>query len=402
MPAKAHCACIAIFLFAPASATAAGGVEPVRLIFTEHPAAVAFVPWNGAAPDVLFPAPALSVSAMMSGMSALSRSAVVRLGPHLKPGGRIVALGAKARGRVYLTGEEHAAGRTPIIAVGPAGPSATFHLTQAQALAVQKHLGNGDFVGAHGLLDAVYESAERSGGLTALEGDAAEVSQAPRIVNHGVAGDFVVVPLPPEGFLMGSPDHEPGRSGDEVPHVVRITRPYSVGKFPVTQRLWVDIMGDNPSNRKEENLPVTNVSWDDVQIFIERLNAHTGESFRLPTEAEWEYAARGGSLGARYGDIDAIAWHGDNSRARPHEVGTKGPNAFGFHDMIGNVGEWTSDRYGPYPKGPENNPQGPQTGWRRVVRGGSFIDDAKAARAASRDSHDQDYSDGFIGFRLAH
>ena len=143
------------------------------------------------------------------------------------------------------------------------------------------------------------------------------------------------------------------------------------------------------------------VSWDDVQEFIRKLNAAVGEErYRLPTEAEWEYAARAGTSGDRYGNLDAIAWYGDNSGSRTHPVGRKAPNAWGLHDMLGNVWEWTQDWYGDYPGGSVTDPQGPASGSERVFRGGSWGGFARYCRASFRGYDSPGFRAGYLGFRL--
>lgn len=152
---------------------------------------------------------------------------------------------------------------------------------------------------------------------------------------------------------------------------------YSIGKYPVTQELWEAVMGTNPSNFKGARKPVEQVSWDDCQDFIRKLNSLTGQNFRLPTEAEWEFAARGGnsSRGYRYSGSDAIdnvAWYRGNSGSITHNVGTKSPNELGIYDMSGNVYEWCSDWYGEYSSSSQTNPKGPSGGCMRVIRGGCW------------------------------
>ena len=130
-------------------------------------------------------------------------------------------------------------------------------------------------------------------------------------------------------------------------------------------------MGSNPSHFDEcgRSCPVELVTWEDAQEFIGRLNGRSGGNrYRLPTEAEWEYAARAGTTGDRYGNLDAIAWYRDNSRYRTHPVGQKAPNAWGLHDMLGNVEEWVEDRYGDYPGGAVTDPRGPGSGLYQVYR----------------------------------
>jgi formylglycine-generating enzyme required for sulfatase activity len=176
-------------------------------------------------------------------------------------------------------------------------------------------------------------------------------------------------------FMMGSNEGE----ADEKPvHSVTVNSFY-ISKYEVTQKEWINIMGSNPSYFKGDNLPVERVSWNDVQEFIKKLNQKTGQKYRLPTEAEWEYAARGGnkSNGYKYSgsnNKDEVAWYYNNSNSKTHEVGTKAPNELGIYDMTGNVWEWCSDWYDEnyYKNSPSNNPKGPNSGDYRVLRGGSW------------------------------
>ena len=188
-----------------------------------------------------------------------------------------------------------------------------------------------------------------------------------------LGAEFVWIPA--GKFIMGSPADEALREPDEVQHSVTISTGYWMGKHEVTQREWVAVMGSNPSLawRCDLDCPVNQVSWEEAQDFIGKLNereAGRGYVYRLPTEAEWEYAARAGTTGARHGPFDEIAWHSMNSGSAPHPVGTKRPNGWDLHDVHGNVGEWTADWYGAYPSGPVTDPTGPHTAraeWRGVV-----------------------------------
>ena len=229
--------------------------------------------------------------------------------------------------------------------------------------------------------------------------------------------DKVVVALGPESmefvrieagyFEMGSPEGEAGRYDDERAHDVRISRPFYLGKYEVTQGEWEAVMGSNPSGFKEcgARCPVERVSWEDVQEFIRRLNeleSGRGYEYRLPTEAEWEYAARAGTTGARYGELGEIAWYDANSGGSTQPVGQKGANGWGLHDMLGNVWEWVGDWYGEYPSGAVTDPRGPSMGSRRVGRGGSWHSSARNVRAAFRYYSSPGYRyNARIGFRLA-
>ena len=191
-------------------------------------------------------------------------------------------------------------------------------------------------------------------------------------------------------FTMGCTSEQNGDcNNDEKPTHNVVLSDYYMGKYEVTQELWVAVMGKNPSNKKGDNLPVENVSWNDVQDFISKLNQMTGQNFSLPTEAQWEYAARGGckSKGYKYsgGNVLAnVAWYADNSGSTPHPVGTKDPNELGLYDMSGNVWEWCYDWYGGYSGETQHNPTGPASGSIRVLRGGSWSYFASLARVSYR------------------
>ena len=185
---------------------------------------------------------------------------------------------------------------------------------------------------------------------------------------------------------------------------VRISRAFELGKYEVTQSEWQAVMGTNPSSFSGcGRCPVDKVSWNDAQEFIRRLNARAGVTrYRLPTEAAWEYAARAGASGDRYaGNLDAIAWYDENSGDRTHPVGQKRPNAFGLHDMLGNVYEWVQDWFGGYPGGSVTDPQGPGLSSQRVSRGGSWRYVAGSGRVSDRFFvPPPDYRSNFLGFRL--
>jgi formylglycine-generating enzyme required for sulfatase activity len=199
---------------------------------------------------------------------------------------------------------------------------------------------------------------------------------------------FEFVQIRPGEFDMGCSPGEGACSSDEKPqHHVRISKGFEMGKYLVTQAMWESVMGSNPSYFKGADRPVEQVSWNDAQEFLQRLNAkNDGYRYRLPTEAEWEYAARAGSTAARYGELDAVAWYSGNSGSQTHLVGQKQANAWGLYDMLGNVYEWVQDWYGEnyYGQSPGTNPQGPSSGERRVLRGGSWNVLARYVRASCR------------------
>ena len=204
-------------------------------------------------------------------------------------------------------------------------------------------------------------------------------------------------------FQMGS---NTGDIDEKPIHNVTLS-PYKIGQTEVTQELWEAVMGSNPSKFVGLKRPVENVSWKDCQTFISELNRLTGQSFRLPTEAEWEYAARGGvNDGTQYSGSDAIAtvaWYGTNSGGETHDVATKVPNRLGIYDMSGNVWEWCQDRYGSryYKKSPNNNPTGPSSGFDRVNRGGSWNNLATFCRSACRYFNTPSFTFDDLGMRLA-
>ena len=181
---------------------------------------------------------------------------------------------------------------------------------------------------------------------------------------------------------------------------------YYIGKTEVTQALWKAVMGSNPSEIKGDNLPVENVSWDDCQVFIRKLNSLTGQNFRLPTEAEWEFACRGGnnSRGYKYSGgnyIDNVAWYLDNSGDKTHPVATKLPNELGIYDMTGNVYEWCSDWFGPYSSGVQTNPKGPYDGLFRVYRGGCCYIYSGYCRSSFRTCRSPNLCGIYLGLRLS-
>lgn len=202
---------------------------------------------------------------------------------------------------------------------------------------------------------------------------------------------FTMVAVEGGTFTMGATSEQGGDADeDEKPHEVTLSD-YYIGQTEVTQALWKAVMGSNPSSHKGDNLPVENVSWYDCRVFIQVLNQLTGKQFRLPTEAEWEYAARGGrkSQGYKYAggnNIDSVAWCDGNSGNETHPVGTKQANELGIYDMSGNVWEWCSDWYGGYQSSSQSDPQGPSSGSDRVGRGGGCYSDAWNCRVSIRNN----------------
>ena len=201
-------------------------------------------------------------------------------------------------------------------------------------------------------------------------------------------------------FIMGGDE-----SSDQTPtHSVTLSS-YYICKYEVTQALWRAVMGSNPSKFKGDNLPVEQVSWNDCQTFINRLNNYTGRNFRLPTEAEWEFAARGGNYSRHYkysgsNYISDVAWYCDNSGNRTHPVGTKQANELGLYDMSGNVWEWCSDWYGSYSSYSQSNPTGATSGFGRVERGGNWCGLARYCCSSHRSYYAPGNSFDDLGLRL--
>jgi len=223
------------------------------------------------------------------------------------------------------------------------------------------------------------------------------------VIDLGKDVKLEMVLVPAGKFKMGSPASEKERSDNETQHEVTLTTPFYMGKYEVTQEQWEAVMGNNPSFTKGVKFPVTNVSWEDCQKFIKKLNGKTSGGYRLPTEAEWEYACRAGtptaySYGGNLTKSDANI-DGDSIKA----VGSYKPNAFGLYDMHGNLFEWCEDWYGDYPAGAATDPKGPVTGKGRVMRGGSFISDVSLARSSNRNDYilTPTFRIYYEGFRLA-
>ncbi|MCH9650961.1 MAG: formylglycine-generating enzyme family protein [Deltaproteobacteria bacterium] len=246
--------------------------------------------------------------------------------------------------------------------------------------------------------------------------------------------------IPPGEFSMGSPEEEAGHFANERQHQVTLTKGLWLGNTQCNQALWQEVTGENPSKFKSEKRPVEEVSWQEAKGFLEELKVRVkGLSPRLPTEAEWEWACRAETRRATYaGDLeilglhnapilDSIAWYGGNSgvdfdldngadissdawkekqypettRAGTRIIGQKAPNPWGFYDMLGNVWEWCEDYDGPYSKDAETDPTGPAEGAGRVIRGGSWYNDARNLRAAYRNHYKPSDRAGNLGFRLA-
>ena len=242
-------------------------------------------------------------------------------------------------------------------------------------------------------------------------------AQSPKTITNSVGMKLVLIPK--GTFTMGSPIEEEGADNDEEQHQVTISKDYYLGVTEVTQGQYEKVMGTNPSyfqkrviGKSDSSMyPVEQVSWEDAVEFCKKLSdlpeeKKAGRVYRLPTEAEWEYACRAGSkaaysFGANSKTLGDYAWFVYNSGVQTHPVGEKKANAWGLYDMHGNVWEWCSDWYGEYPKGGVSDPSGPSEGSYPVNRGGSWFYEAAGCRSADRYRDDPSYRSGNYGFRVA-
>ena len=253
----------------------------------------------------------------------------------------------------------------------------------------------------------VQDSAGHSTGVSVTVSD-----DSPGTFTNSLGMTFIL--LPAGTFTMGSPSNEPGRNSDEGPqHQVTLTQPFYMQTTEVTQAQWETEMGSNPSYFSGcPTCPVEQVSWEDVQVFLRYMNARGEGTYDLPTEAQWEYAARAGSTTAFYNggitetgseydpNLDAIGWYTYNSGSETHPVGQKVPNSWGLYDMSGNVYELCRDWFSRYDSSPSTDPTGPSTGTSRVRRGGSWSYNAERSRSANRSSSSPGNRYSGIGFRL--
>lgn len=250
--------------------------------------------------------------------------------------------------------------------------------------------------------------------LAPQEAVAGDKTPNTRTFTNSIGMKFILVPA--GSFMMGSPLDEPGRGNNERQHMVTLTKGFYMGVTEVTRGQWRQIMGNNPSHFQDcgADCPVEFVSWNDCQEFVQSLNQREGgNKYRLPTEAEWEYACRAGSITAFANgsiaetgcghdpNLDVMGWYCGNSRKKPHPVAQRKPNAFGLYDMHGNIWEWCQDWYGPYPSGHVGDPTGPSSGSGRVLRGGGWHEDVEGCRSALRLGRSPTSRAGTLGFRLA-
>ena len=310
-------------------------------------------------------------------------------------------------------------GQTQIIKIGPAG--------RGESPALDRRREGGRVVGMKCFVSFVLVAGLMAGcggdesetPVSETPVDSNETKGEPSNVGPTEGKPFTVPDLsmemlwcPPGTFTMGSPESEVGRDDDKTLHAVTLTHGFWLGKHEVTQAQWQSIMGTTPSKFKGPNLPVETVSWDEAVSFCKKLTERekkagrlpAGLAYALPTEAQWEYACRAGTRTA-YSFGNAITekqanFKGTNDNIKKTTpVGSYGPNAWGFHDMHGNVWEWCSDWYGGYPKGAMTDPTGPAVGSLRVIRGGSWFIDARYLRSAFRSWCGPVFRFNFLGFR---
>ena len=256
------------------------------------------------------------------------------------------------------------------------------------------------------LLEAPFNEAKAEEFQKSVAKSLKKEVEAKTDLGNGVSLDMVLIPA--GKFKMGSPVNEQPRGKNETQHEVTLMTPFYMGKYEVTQDQWDSVMGEenNLSNTKGEKLPVTNVSWDDCQNFIKKLNEKSKGKYRLPTEAEWEYTCRAGTITAYSfgnGILPKDANISESEFGKPVVIGSYKPNAFGLFDMHGNVREWCADWLADYPAGPVTDPKGPEKGEIRVLRSGSFYSKTgnAYARSAFRNGASPTWVVGANGFRLA-
>ena len=276
-------------------------------------------------------------------------------------------------------------------------------VTAADVTAVYNRLLNNDDTYPESAYDVNGDGSITAADITAIYDVLLNGFPTTEFTVNGVT--FVMVKVDGGTFTMGASADDSDAEADESPaHEVTLDS-FSIGQTEVTQELWQAVMGNNPSNNIGDDCPVEMVSWNDCIEFIAKLNLMTGCNFRLPTEAEWEYAARGGNKSKSYlysgsNSLDLVGWFKDNCSAS-QDVGLKAANELGIFDMSGNVWEWCSDVFDDYSPEAQTNPAGPESGSTRVLRGGSWYGKAKKCRVSERHSTAPDFKDDDMGLRLA-
>ena len=254
-----------------------------------------------------------------------------------------------------------------------------------------------------GIAWLIFRKTRKESPDTAQTQQAKQTANKPQLTGQAftenINGAQIQMVYAPGGkFLMGSPPSETGRDNDEGSQSETTVTSFYISKYEVTQAQYKAVTGANPSSFKGDDLPVDSVSWNDAVEFCRKLSQTTGRDYRLPTEAEWEYAGRAGTTGPYAGNIDALTWYSANSGSRTHPVGQKQPNGFGLYDMNGNVWEWCQSKYRPYPYNANDGREDLQGTDVRVLRGGSWESSANSCRSAYRRRVIPDARS--IGFRI--
>ena len=314
-------------------------------------------------------------------------------------GGNVISNGGASvteRGVVYSTSQNPTTVNTKVTSGSGVGEF-TCHLTGLQENTTY-------YIRAYATNDVGTAYGEQVS-FTTKEQSSTEPGVTETITVNGVS--FKMVAVGGGTFTMGATSEQGSDAGsNESPtHSVTLSD-FAIGETEVTQELWKAVMGSNPSSFSGTNLPVEMVSWNDCQTFISKLNNLTGKNFRLPTEAEWEYAARGGnkSKGYKYAGSNTlgdVAWYADNSGSKTHSVKQKQANELGIYDMSGNVHEWCQDLYGSYSSSAQTNPTGPTSGSNRVNRGGGWLSNARLCRVSNRFLNAPTFTNNYLGLRLA-
>jgi formylglycine-generating enzyme required for sulfatase activity len=281
------------------------------------------------------------------------------------------------------------------------------HITAGDVTAIYDYLLNGTMVYGESAYDVNRDGHITAGDITALY-DALLNGVPSSTTEYTVNGvTFVMVSVDGGTFTMGVNAGDPNANDDEIPNHQVTLSDFAIGQTEVTQELWLAVMGFNYSGHGGNlQYPAEYMTWELCQVFISKLNEMTGKSFRLPTEAEWEFAARGGNMSQGYlysgsNNLDDVAWYEGNSGGVTHAVGTKAPNELGLYDMSGNVWEWCSDWYAVYSAEAQTNPAGPESGAEKVMRGGSWCGSPKKCRVSKRFKAPTLFGDDDIGLRLA-
>jgi formylglycine-generating enzyme required for sulfatase activity len=250
-------------------------------------------------------------------------------------------------------------------------------------------------------LEAPFSTDEAKTAQMELAKSVGKLMEAKIDLGRGVKLEMMLIPA--GKFMMGSPGAEAGRRENEMQHEVTLTKPFYMGKYEVTQEQWQVVMGNNPSSVKGARLPVTNVNWNDCQDFIRKLNTKMKGGYRLPTEAEWEYACRAGTKTSySFGNEITLkdANYGASNILKPVVVGNFKQNAFGIYDMHGNVREWCEDWSAVYTLGAATDPKNTETGTSRVLRGGDFESNGLRICSSTRDGYTPTWQGRHYGFRL--